>query len=186
MEKKILVVDALVENFYSVVPHELKTYCSVTSRITQATLKHFGVETRLLPCQVWVATADHNYVVGFVGKVPVNGKWDGHVVCSGDGFIVDAALRHFNVEFGLTVPSIVAAEKFAVPTQVISRVNLDTASRLWWYMPPVSDDIDLNVPQEPPEVIAKYSALLIERLSKLPAIATERVEQSEPQRRHPF
>ncbi len=177
-EKKILVVDAVVENFYKVVPHEFKTYCALTAHIIRNTLNHFGIEARLLPCQVWVVTPDRNYIVGFVGQA-APGKWDGHVVCSADTFLIDAALRHFAVEFGLTVPSIAVTQKFLVPSQVISRLDLDLTSRLWWYMPPDSKDIDLTIPPEPPERIAQYSGLLIERISNILALTPEPVAQAD-------
>jgi hypothetical protein len=169
-EKEILSIDALVENFYKVVPPEWKTYCSLTSHITQASLRHFGIETVLLPCQVWVVAPQQNYIVGFLGKSVVPDKWNGHVVCAGENFIVDAALHHFNVDFGLTVPSIVAAAKFRVPTQVISRLDLDEPHHLWWHLPPVYDDIDLNIPHAPPELVSLYSRQLIERLSAIAGI----------------
>lgn len=77
----VKVLEALALQFYDVVPSEYKTYCTMTARIAQKVLGSFDVETTLQPCQVWYATPNHNYVVGFTGQAPKDGKWDGHVIC---------------------------------------------------------------------------------------------------------
>jgi hypothetical protein len=163
-EQEIALINAMATHFYDVVPHEYKTYCALTARISQAVLSHFGMEATLVPCQVWLATPDHNYVVGFVGK-GVSGKWDGHVVCKVGSVIVDMALKHFEKEFGLNTPSAIVTPCFDVPTQVISRHDLAAGARFWWHYPPASPGIDLNVPDEPPDVVAKHAGRLIELLS---------------------
>jgi hypothetical protein len=169
-QRELLLANNLVESFYQIVPTELSTYCSLTASIAKKVLLHFGVEADLLPCQIWLTTPEQNFVVGFTGKSSVPGKWNGHVVCSTANIIVDAALRNFTRDFDLTVPRIAAAHRFQVPTQVIARLNLNVQNGLWWHCPPDSDEIDLRIPNEPPELIAKYSAQLIEHMSAKVAV----------------
>jgi hypothetical protein len=165
-ERDIYLVNALVAHFYDVVPPEYKTYCVLTSRISQRVLKHFGIDAQLLPCQVWLVTENHNFIVGFHGK-PGPGKWDGHVVCRAGSLIIDAALQQFEAEFGVQVPSVIASSCFGFPTQVLSRRDLAHDSRFWWHYPPVSPNVDLRVPDEPDALIARYAAPLIELLATL-------------------
>jgi hypothetical protein len=58
---------------------------------------------------------------------------------------------------------------------------LNEQNSLWWYHPPSSAQIDLNIPVEPPELIAKYSAQLIELVSAMAAVALVNVIPSRPQ-----
>jgi hypothetical protein len=162
--RDIALVNSLVTCYYDVVPHEYKTYCALTACITQSVLKHFGLDAKLLPCQVWLVTEEKNFVVGFLGKANPR-KWDGHVVCRAGNLIVDAALKHFEKEFGLNVPSIASTSCFNVPTQVIACCDLSKGARFWWHYPPATPGIQLNVPDEPQDVIAKFATQLIERLA---------------------
>jgi hypothetical protein len=176
-EKDISIVNTLVRHFYDVVPREYNTYCSLTARIVQSVLQHFSIDAKLVPCQIWLATGDHNYVIGFVGKRDPK-KWDGHVVCRAKSMIVDAALKHFSHEFGLTVPSIISSHCFEVPTTVISRCDMSADAHFWWHYPPVSPEFDLTIPEEPRELVEKYAALVIKHLAD-PAIASELLLQGE-------
>ncbi len=170
-EKDTAIVHAVVSHFYDVVPHEYKTYCALTARIVQAVLLHFGIDAKLLPCQVWLTTDGQNYVVGFLGTgSPL--KWDGHVVCRAENLIIDAALTHFEKEFGMHVPGVVSSPCFNVPTQVISRCDLNTGATFWWHYPPASPEFDLNIPSQPRELIATCASRLIEHLRD-PAIARD-------------
>jgi hypothetical protein len=162
-EKDIALVNSLVTRFYDVVPHEYKTFCAFTARITQSVLMHFGIDARLLPCQVWLVTDKQNYVVGFLGESSP-GKWNGHVVCSAGGVIVDAALKHFETEFGLIVPNVISTPCFNVPTQVISRCDLGAGARLWWHYPPTTAGIDPHIPDQRQDLVNRYAAQLIEHL----------------------
>jgi hypothetical protein len=76
-------------------------------------------------------------------------------------------LKHFEVEFGLNVPSIVSTPCFDVPTTVISRCDLNSDARLWWHYPPAAPGLDLNIPEEPHDLVAKFASPLIERLTSL-------------------
>ncbi len=51
-ERDVALINALASHFYEVVPHEYKTFCSLTSRISQAVLIRFGIDAQLQPCQV--------------------------------------------------------------------------------------------------------------------------------------
>lgn len=168
-EKDTALVHALTTHFYDIVPHEYKTYCARTARIMQAVLLHFGIDAKLLPCQVWLTTEGHNYVVGFLGNTSP-AKWDGHVVCRAKDLIIDAALTHFEKQFGLRVPGVVSSPCFTVPTQVISRCDLSAGACLWWHYPPASPEFDLNIPSQPREMIAQYATQLIAHIGS-PAIA---------------
>lgn len=168
-QKDMAVVNALVTHFYDVVPHKFSTYCALTARIVQSVLKHHGIHGKLIPCQVWLVTEKQNYIVGFLGD-PGPGKWDGHVICRAKNFIVDAALKHFEVDFGMGVPGIIAAHCFEVPTQVISRRDLNASSSLWWHYPPTEPHINLSVPEQPEEIITRYADELI-RFLALPPVS---------------
>jgi hypothetical protein len=172
-ERELLIVKALADNFYKIVPLEYRTFCSLTSRISKAVLLHFGIKAELLPCQIWLVTPEQNFVVGFTGKPATPKKWDGHVVCSGENFIIDAALYHFTREFDLNVPHVAATPRFLVPTQVIAQLHLNAGNGLWWHCPPTYEGIDMNIPDEPQEVITKFSAQLIEHMSGLGTIDVE-------------
>ncbi len=156
-------VQALAHAFYEVVPAHLRTYCSLTSRIAQATLARLGIPATLTPCQVWLSVPGNNYVIGFLGNQPRAGKWDGHVVCSAGDWFVDAALHHFKLEFGQDTPAVVASRKFQARTLAIARVDLSATDRLVWMAPPAG--IDATPPAEPPELVAQYSGLLADRLA---------------------
>ena len=74
------VVDQLRLAFYEIVPSELRTYCSLTSRISQAVLNRFSIQNELMPCQLWYSSETQNYVVGFLENQKQSAEWNGHVV----------------------------------------------------------------------------------------------------------
>jgi hypothetical protein len=156
------ILGALGHAYYEVVPLNLRTYCSLTSEISKNVLAHFGIEARCMPCQVWCTVPDQNFVVGFVGNSAKDGKWDGHAICSAGNWFIDTALHHFKVDFNLEVPAVAYAPRFDLPTQAISRVDLNPTHSFWWHHPP--QGVDTTLPQNPPELVAQYAAQLIERL----------------------
>jgi hypothetical protein len=156
------ILTALGNLFYETVPQNLRTYCSLTSEISKRVLQHFKVEATVVPCQLWCATSDHNYAIGFVGNAPVENKWDGHVICAAKDWFIDAAVHHIQAQFGISVPQVVVAHKFLVPTQAISRLNLNDSQTLWWYQPPPG--ADTSPPENPQELVSDYASQLIERL----------------------
>jgi len=46
------IVDELRLAFYELVPAELRTFCSLTSRISQEVLNKFAIRNELMPCQL--------------------------------------------------------------------------------------------------------------------------------------
>lgn len=157
---------ALAQNFYEIVPAELETYCAVTSRISQRVLSHFDIESRLTPCQAWLATQKGNFVVGFLGHPPRAGVWDGHVTCCTDHWLLDTALSHFKREFKIEAPKVALAPRFRVNTLLIARADLGVSDRLWWIPPPPGATA---VPMEPEDVVKRHADRLIERLESLQA-----------------
>lgn len=157
-------VTALASRYFDVVPEDLRTYCSVTAKISSVVLQHYGIESNLLPCQIWYVAPHRNFVIGFLGNPPTPGKWDGHVVCRAGNWIIDAALHHFKVDWQLEVPPVVAARTFGPVTQVISRIDVNNEARLWWHPPPTG--ADLNIPPAPLDLVSTYSSRLINLLAE--------------------
>jgi hypothetical protein len=155
------VVVALHNALYQVVPLEYQTFCVLTAQICCRVLRHFGIEARVEPCQLWWVAPEQNYIVGFSGNKR-DTQWEGHVVCRGEDFLIDAALYHVQRDLGVEVPRIVIAHIFGIPSNVISRYDLDHGTRLWWHRPP--PDADLQIPDEPEEIIARYTDELISLL----------------------
>ena len=157
--------------FYRVVPLEFRTYCSLTTAISRAVLSELGIKSKAVPCQLWCATEDHNFVVGFLGKKEQVGKWDGHVICSTGGWFIDAALHHFASDFGIEVPSVAVVRRFTAQTQVIGRLDLKDQKTLWWHSPPV--DARSRAPKEPQELVSEYAKKLVRELESLNRVDVE-------------
>lgn len=155
-------MQALGNHFYEVVPPSYATYCSFTSRISKAVLEHFGLACQLVPCQIWYCKPDHTYVIGFLGQSKPN-KWDGHVVCRADNWIVDAAIHHFSKEFGLSVPKVVSTTCFEFPTQPLATWQISSTDSVWWQQPP--NGVDTTPPEEPADMVAGYATELIKRVT---------------------
>lgn len=155
------VLTTLGKVFYEAVPLDYQTYCVLTSRIAQATLRFFGLDAKVIPCQVWHAGADKNYVLGFHQTASPR-QWNGHAICMAEGWLIDAALHHFRKEFGLNVPNIVVKKSFEITSNVISRLDLGPQERIWWHQPPNS--LNTAIPEEPAEMIAEFSSRLINRI----------------------
>ncbi len=158
------VVDQLRLAFYEIVPSELRTYCSLTSRISQAVLNRFSIQNELMPCQLWYSSETQNYVVGFLENQKQSAEWNGHVVCRAGNVIMDAATQNLEVKLGVKVPCVVVARRFMVSTQLISRARLQNNAILEWFYPPRG--LDVLPPEEPSEMIEKYAHLLFEKISK--------------------
>ena len=157
------VVDQLRLAFYEIVPSELRTYCSLTSRISQAVLNRFSIQNELMPCQLWYSSETQNYVVGFLENQKQSAEWNGHVVCRAGNVIMDAATQNLEVKLGVKVPCVVVARRFMVSTQLISRARLQNNAILEWFYPPPNALV--QPPDEPQEIIDRYSALLFDRIS---------------------
>ena len=155
----------LANVYYEVVPLKLRTYCSLTARISEVVLQRFGIKATAVPCQLWCSTSDHEYAIGFVGNQPKAGKWDGHAICVAGDWFIDTALSHLQAEFGIDVPPVAFAPRFTVPTQVIGRIDCGEQKCLSWYHPP--SGIDTRMPEEPAALVYEYTSQLIAKLETI-------------------
>ena len=156
-------IDAVAHQFYDVVPQRYATYCSFTSRIVQAVLAHFEVHSALVPCQILYCKPDHTYVIGFLGQSNP-GKWDGHVVCRADNWLIDTAVYHFEKMFQLSVPKVLTVPCFEFPTQVIARCYQSDTDSIWWQQPPAG--VNATPPEEPQDMVASYAKALIQKVEQ--------------------
>jgi len=156
-------VDALRLAFYEVVPKELRTFCALTSRISSTVLTKLGIQNELLPCQLWYTSQTQNFVVGFLNKTEETPEWNGHVVCRVGNVIIDTATQNLEVKLKVPVPWVVVAGRFLVTTQLIARARLENEAMLEWFYPPPNALV--QPPDEPQEIIDRYSALLFDRIS---------------------
>ena len=147
----------LREDFYRAVPLKYQTYCVLTAHICQRALRHFGIPSDVVPCQLWWSAADSNFVVGFHDRIRAE-QWNGHVICMGKGWLIDAAVHHIQKSTGAAVPNIVVAKTFDIASNALSRCIVNDAS-LWWHRPP--PDVEIKVPKEPEELIVRYADELV-------------------------
>ena len=158
-------VKTLANVFYQVVPLKLRTYCHLTAEISRTVLQDFGIRATVVPCQLWCATSDHNYVIGFIGNPPKDAKWDGHAICVAGDWFIDTATSHLQVQFGINAPPVAFARKFTLPTQVIGRIAYNDGISLWWIHPPRGADVTLQ--REPASLISEHSSQLMARLEAM-------------------
>lgn len=159
---ELQVLNKLGEYFFDIIPTSLQTHCMFSARIAKKVLNTFDIKARLVPCQLWYATPSNNFVIGFLGNQKHDAKWDGHVICVANNWFIDAALRHFNIEFNLECPTIVISKIFPLQTQIISRLDINTENRIWWISAP--SNVDITIPKQPNELIEKYSTDLITKI----------------------
>lgn len=159
--------------FYEVVPLSFRTYCSLTARVVQRVLSHYGLDATLLLCQLWCIMPDGNYVVGFVeGVGEVHSKWNGHVVCvCGDSFI-DAAVFQLKRDFSLAepVPNVVVGKRFGISSHAISRVDLGEQAHLFWLAAP--QGWAHTLPEDPAQMIECFASNLIAHLESASDLMT--------------
>jgi hypothetical protein len=161
-ESEQALVDALAHTYYQVVDTQYRTACMLNATVSCTVLRHFGLDAQLVPCQVWYSHPSHNYVIGFVGNAPQEGKWDGHLVCTTDKLLIDASLFHFNKEFGLKTPWIAVVPRIAVSSQMMARQGLSNDTTLKWLYPPPASDT--HYPEVPQSLVQELAGRLIERL----------------------
>lgn len=158
------IVDELRLRFYELVPSDLSTFCSLTSRITHAVLARFSIPNELMPCQLWYSNPTQNFVIGFMSKLEPSLEWNGHVVCRAGNVIIDAATQNLELKLGVPVPWVVVARRFLVTSQLIARARLADNAMLEWFYPPHGAVV--QPPEEPVHLIEQYADLLFERISK--------------------
>lgn len=136
--------------FFQVVPLTMRTHCLLTSLVSQKVLAAMGIAAERVPCQILHAGPSRNIVSGFTGGVDAPDRWDGHVVCVADGFVVDAATYAFEERFGERSPWFVTVPQLqGVRSNVIARLDLAEGATLWWLVPPPGADITLPAQPEP-------------------------------------
>ena len=154
--------EKLVNQFFEVVPMELSTFCAVDSKIVCAVLNHFGIEASLHVCQMQHYSSKGIYTVGFVGDKLQNGQWNGHVICKIQNWFIDAALFTFKKKFNIEVPLIIGIRGDDFEQQQFAHYNLSDGSEIKWFQAP--DGFDKSIPDEPFEIIQKYTHELIKRI----------------------
>ena len=159
-EKTIL--EKLKNQFYEVVPLELSTFCAVDSKIACGVLNHFGIEATLYVCQMRHYSSKGIYAVGFVGDKLPQGQWNGHVICKTKNWFIDAALFTFKKKFNLQVPLAVGIRADNFEQHQFAHYNLSDDSEIKWFQAP--DGFDKSIPDEPFEIIQKYTQELVKRI----------------------
>ena len=164
---KALLLEQLAQCFYTVVPEQYKTYCSFTSAIAQTVLQQMGLDCRRVPCQVWYSQPGRHYVVGFFNDGDANAnpaKWDGHVVCCTDNFLLDTATHHFQREFDVPVPDVAVVPLFGIRSSVLAHLRLNGTDAMWWHTPPAQ--AQTNPPDNPEALVQSYATQLLEHLGR--------------------
>lgn len=134
----------LSERFYQVVPPTLRCHCLLSSLVNQQVLHAWGIDAERVPCQIVHAGPSRNIVSGFTGGVDDPERWDGHVVCVAEGFVLDAATHAFEERFGVWSPWFVTVPRMqGVRSHLIARQDLATGATLWWLEPPAGADTRL-------------------------------------------
>ena len=162
-EKTIL--KKLTNQFYEVVPLDLATFCAADSKIACGVLNHFGIEATLYVCQVQHHSSKGIYAVGFVGDELPQGQWNGHVICKTQNWFIDAALFTFKKKFNLEVPLAVGIRADNFKQHQFAHYILGDGSEVKWFQVP--DGFDKSIPDEPFEIIKKYTQELVSRIDIL-------------------
>jgi hypothetical protein len=155
-------VEALTSCFYEVVPHEWRTYCSLTSRIAREVLRHYGVAAELAAVQLWYAMPNGNCIVGFVDRPLPTEKWNGHAVCVTPDWLIDTATATLTRSFGLDFPWTMTTRRFKASSNAIARVGVGEQAQLWWFRPP--EGFNRIPPDEPLALIDSCVEMMISRL----------------------
>jgi hypothetical protein len=159
-EKKI--VKKIKEHFYDIVPHQLKTYCVVDSKIACQVMNHFDVNATLFPCQLRHYSDKGINLVGFVeGKIS-SAQWNGHVICKTKNWFLDPSLFTLSKYFQIEVPSVLKVRADDFEKHEFAHHNLSDGSVLKWFEAP--EYFKSKIPEEPQKIIDKYSQKLIKMI----------------------
>ena len=162
--EELLVLEALLECFYEVVPISMSCSCALTSLIVEKVLKSFGINSYLQYCQMWYSTTGKNYAVGFTGAPDQKGKWNGHVTCRTRNYLIDMGLANFERDFSLITPKGAIGKVFNVKSTVLSKVDLSENVQLWWHLP--HNKVKNKKPTYPQEKINFYSQEVIGHMNQ--------------------
>ena len=155
-------VEKLTNQFFEVVPMAISTYCAVNSKIVCVVLNHFGIKASLYVCQMQHYSNKGIYTVGFVGDKLQNEQWNGHVICKIQNWFIDAALFTFKKKFNIEVPLIIGIRGDDFEQQQFAHYSLSDGSEIKWFQAP--DGFDKSIPDEPFEIIQKYTQELVSRI----------------------
>jgi len=150
------VLTALGGTFYQTVPIELRTYCALTAQITAHALADMGLHTHLLECQVLYGYPQGNFLVGFTDQEQP-GKWNGHVVCTCEGWLIDAATQHLRVVESL-MPDLVIARLLPPWSSALAKKSLDEHRSILWLRPPPGNW--QPTPSEPMDLVRHHGSAL--------------------------
>jgi len=163
--EELLILEALLECFYDVVPTSLACYCALTSLIVERVLKSFGVNSYLQYCQLWYATSGKNYAVGFTGAPDQKGRWNGHITSRTRHFSIDMGIANFERNFNLAVPKGAIGKVFNVKSNVLSKVELSEQVQLWWHLP--LGKVRNKKPAYSTEEISFYSEAVVRQVNQM-------------------
>ena len=173
LEIEIKFLQLITRQYYEVVPEKYRTFCVFNARLLQMVLTHYGIESELMPCQIWLSRPDDSIALGFLDTKPGPGGWDGHVACRAGDYFIDASVHHFHESTGLGLPDAVLVQRFNRPSHILGRYNISDSDRLWWHQPP--DGVDPTPPQENPAELSLYAGQLIQHLDAMLANARKLV-----------
>ena len=159
---EIKFLQLITRQYYEVVPEKYRTFCVFNARLLQMVLRHFGIQSELMPCQIWLSRADDSIALGFLDTKPGPGGWDGHVACRAGDYFIDASVYHFHEAAGVILPDAVLVQRFNRPSQILGQYNISSSDRLWWHQPP--DGVDPTPPQENQTDLNLYAGKLIAHL----------------------
>jgi hypothetical protein len=105
------------------------------------------------------------FLFGFIDPPPKT-QWNGHAICTSDGYLFDAALSHCK-KYVDDIPESLATPLAPPFATAIARATLDlrTNTALWWLPPPAG--FDTALPDEPEDLIEGYAERLFQRLLTL-------------------
>jgi hypothetical protein len=150
------VLTALGETYYQNVPIAFRTYCALTAQITAHALTVMGLRARLVESQVLFGFPQGNFVVGFTDQEQP-GKWNGHVVCACEDWLIDAATHHLRVAEPLA-PDLVIARTLPPWSSALAKKSLDEFRSIMWLRPPPGNW--QPTPSEPLDLVRRNGSAL--------------------------
>lgn len=142
--------------YFQVVPVEYKTFCAFTAQTTSLALQELGFSAQLLLCQVLYGHPKGTLAVGFTDNEQP-GKWNGHVVCTCEGWLIDAATSHLRAAEP-QVPDLVITRLLPPWSSALAKVSMDEQRSILWLRPPPG--AWQPMPAEPTELLKKEGSAL--------------------------
>lgn len=149
-------LNELGKAYYQVVPVEYRTFCSFTAQATSLALRELGFSSQLLQCQVLYGYPKGNLAVGFTDQEKP-GKWNGHVVCTCEGWLIDAATSHLRAAEPL-VPDLVITRLLPTWSSALAKKSIDEQRSILWLRPPPGKWQPM--PAEPADIVTREGRAL--------------------------